>query len=73
MSPAAALSEAVARKCLSLTMQEYPRPKGYTAYKPGPTGTARARQEYYRACVAKEGNVAGVERKAAEPSAVEPR
>jgi hypothetical protein len=50
---ARALSAAVARKCLALTMQEYPRPKGYAAYKPGHAGTAKAREDYYRACVAK--------------------
>ena len=29
------------------------RPKGSAAYKPGHAGTAKAREEYYRACVAK--------------------
>jgi hypothetical protein len=34
-------------------MQEYPRPPGYAAYKPGHAGTAKAREIYYRACIAK--------------------
>jgi len=51
--PAGALSAALARQCLALTMQEYPRPKGYAAYKPGDPGTAKARESYYRACIAK--------------------
>jgi hypothetical protein len=51
---AMALQLAVAKKCLALTMQEYPRPRGYVVYRPGHTGTAKARQDYYRGCVAKE-------------------
>jgi hypothetical protein len=54
--PAAALSVVVAKKCLELTMKEYPRPKGYAAYKAGHAGTAKAREDYYRQCVAKEGS-----------------
>jgi hypothetical protein len=34
-------------------MQQYPRPPGYAAYKPGHAGTAKAREIYYRACIAK--------------------
>jgi hypothetical protein len=52
-----AISLVVAKKCLALTMQEYPRPKGYVAYKPGHAGTAKAREEYYRRCVANDGNI----------------
>jgi hypothetical protein len=59
--PAKALSLAVAKKCLELTMKEYPRPKSYAAYKPGHTGTAKAREDYYRNCVAKEGNIVTAE------------
>jgi hypothetical protein len=55
--PATALSLAVAKKCLELTRKEYPRPKGYAAYKPGDPGTAKAREQYYRNCVAKEGSI----------------
>jgi hypothetical protein len=57
VAPASAISLTVAKKCLSLTMQEYPRPKGYVAYKPGDAGTAKAREEYYRRCIAKDGNI----------------
>ena len=53
-----AISLVVAKKCLELTMKEYPRPKGYAAYKPGHPGTAKAREEYYRQCVANDGNLA---------------
>jgi hypothetical protein len=52
--PAEALSLTVAKKCHALTMQEYPRPRDYAAYKPGNPGTARLREAYYRDCVAKE-------------------
>jgi hypothetical protein len=55
--PALALSATLARKCLELTMKEYPRPKGYAAYKPGHPGTAKAREEYYRNCLAQDGMV----------------
>jgi hypothetical protein len=41
--------------------KEYPRPKSYAAYKPGHTGTAKAREDYYRNCVAKEGNIVAAE------------
>jgi hypothetical protein len=61
--PAGAIELAVAKKCLALTMEEYPRPKGYAAYKPGHPGTAKAREVYYRDCVAKDGNVAVAEPK----------
>lgn len=56
--PALAIELAVAKKCLALTMKEYPRPKDYAAYKPGNPATARAREAYYRDCVAKDGNIA---------------
>ena len=55
--PASALSLELAKKCLQLTMDKYPRPRGYAAYKPGHAGTARAREEFYRNCIAKEGNI----------------
>jgi hypothetical protein len=57
LQPAMAISREVAKKCLELTMKEYPRPRGYVAYKPGDPGTAKAREDYYRNCVAKDGNI----------------
>ena len=55
--PASGLSEALARKCLERTLKEYPRPKGYAAYKAGNPGVALARQAYYKDCLAKDGNI----------------
>jgi len=55
LGPAAALSEALARKCHALTLEQFPRPKNWAAYKPGDPAVARLRQAYYRACLAKEG------------------
>jgi hypothetical protein len=76
VSPAAALSEALARKCHALTMQEYPRPK-WVAYKPGNPAMARLREAYYRDCLAKDGNIAAAVPPAAtadaKPKASDPR
>jgi hypothetical protein len=52
--PAIGLSEALARKCLQLTLAAYPRPKNYTA---GDARTARLRQAFYQNCIAKGGEV----------------
>ena len=55
--PSFPLSAELAKKCLQMTMEKYPRPKGYAAYKAGHAGTAKAREEYYRNCLAKDGKI----------------
>jgi hypothetical protein len=51
--PAAALSEAVARKCHQLALKTYPRPRTYAAYKGGDPAAARMRQAFYKDCVSR--------------------
>jgi hypothetical protein len=51
---AAALPQAVARKCLKMTLEAIPRAKDWRPYRAGNTAAALARQAYYRDCVAKE-------------------
>jgi len=51
---ASALNETVARKCLKITLEAIPRPKEWRPYKGGDPTAARAREAFYRDCVAKE-------------------
>jgi hypothetical protein len=55
VEPAFALSEKLARKCHALTLLQFPRPKGWAAYKAGDPAIARMREAFYRACLIKEG------------------
>jgi hypothetical protein len=55
--PSVALNEAVARKCHQLVLKTFPRPKNYAAYKGGDPKAARLRQDWYKRCIAKDGQI----------------
>jgi hypothetical protein len=53
IDPAPAITEAVARKCRELAVKAYPRQPPGSKNK----GYAQAERNYFRDCVAKDGNV----------------
>lgn len=52
MKPAPALPVELAKKCRSLALKAQPPRRAGTAQ-----GTARAQRDYYRECIAKDGNM----------------
>jgi hypothetical protein len=56
MKPAPALTAELAKKCRSLALKAQPPRRTGTAQ-----GSAQAQRDYYRECIAKEGNVEEVD------------